>query len=112
MTSLPPNCDDCGACCYLVVQVPEPDDLPADLIAYRDGKAWMRREGGGRCAALDPRTRRCTIYPRRPPDCRNFDRGSPHCLVVREAFFGGLRGNRLIKAYVKGVRHQIDQDNL
>ena len=64
----------------------------------------MRREGGGRCAALEPTTKRCIIYARRPPDCRNFDRGSVHCLVVRRAFFDGLRGKKLIKAYVKGIK--------
>ncbi len=102
--AIPENCENCGACCYLVVEAPAPADLPAELIAYRDGKAWMRREGGGRCAALDPQTRRCVVYPHRPPDCHNFDRGSMHCLVVRRVFFQGLRGKKLIRAYVKGVK--------
>lgn len=100
----PQSCDGCGACCCLIVEVPEPGDIPKHLLAYQQGKTWMRREGGGRCAALDTATRRCTIYAQRPPDCRNFDLGGIHCLVVRQAFFSGLRGNKLIKAYVKGVK--------
>ncbi|MBN1936708.1 MAG: YkgJ family cysteine cluster protein [Anaerolineae bacterium] len=100
----PASCDGCGACCYLVVQVPEPGDIAACLLTHQQGQTWMRREGGGRCAALDPSTHRCTIYAQRPPDCRNFDLGSAHCLIVRQAFFSGLRGSKLIKAYVKGVK--------
>ncbi len=103
----PTSCDGCGACCYLVVQVPDPHDIPEHLLARRQDQVWMRREGGGRCAALDPATRRCTIYVQRPPDCRNFDLGSPHCMIARQAFLSGLRGSKLIKAYVKGVKELL-----
>jgi Fe-S-cluster containining protein len=75
-----PACAGCGSCCHLVVQLtPGIDDIPGWLTVEHDGVACMDQRGNGACVALDPLTRLCTIYERRPKTCRDFARGEALC---------------------------------
>jgi hypothetical protein len=87
------DCQDCGACCraaYHSVEVARRDPAVRAQPAYvvdRGAYLEIRREGD-RCAALsggtaeEPRYR-CAIYDDRPRTCRDFTRGSAHCLTAR-----------------------------
>ena len=71
-----PACAGCGKCCHLVVELaPGLDDVPEELVVEREGVLCMDQQNDGACVALDPETRLCTIYDRRPQVCRQFDRG-------------------------------------
>jgi uncharacterized protein len=96
-------CRDCRArCCSLAVEVriedligmgladPFEADEPARLVARRLQKAGiidhfnarseiftLARRAGDDCIFLDPQSRRCTIYPRRPATCRNHPQVGP-----------------------------------
>jgi len=75
-----PPCAGCGSCCHLVVELtPGIDDVPEELVVEREGVRCMDQRGSGACMALDPFTRLCTIYERRPKTCRDFNRGEPLC---------------------------------
>ena len=96
-------CRNCRAsCCSLPVEV-RIDDLiamgladpfeaaePAKLLARRLQRAGivdhfnhrsevftLARRAGDDCIFLDPKSRRCTIYPRRPATCRNHPQVGP-----------------------------------
>ncbi|MBI3544911.1 MAG: YkgJ family cysteine cluster protein [Deltaproteobacteria bacterium] len=101
-------CDDCWAgCCTLPVEA-RPHDLVrlglvtqdeidwslsdvADQLFKRriiqhydpkEGMFTLEQVGGRDCIYLDPRTRRCTVYEKRPDTCRNFPKIGPrpgHC---------------------------------
>jgi len=76
-----PACAGCGSCCRLVVELlPGVDDVPEELVVEHDGVRCMEQRGNGTCVALDPLTRLCSIYERRPTACRDFTRASPPCL--------------------------------
>nr|MCU0736369.1 YkgJ family cysteine cluster protein [Methylotetracoccus sp.] len=87
------DCAACGACCreaYHAVEVGPREPVvrahPA-LVTPRDGRYRVRRDGE-RCAALiggtTPTERyACAIYHDRPRTCRDFARGSTHCLDAR-----------------------------
>lgn len=77
-----PACAGCGTCCRLVVELAPADDVPEDLVVERDGMRFMDQRGNGACVALDPLTRLCTIYDRRPETCRIFSRGTELCRRV------------------------------
>ena len=82
MPALPddlPACAGCGLCCHLVVELRPGDDVPAELVAVREGVRCLDQHGDGACVALDPATRLCTIYERRPQTCRDFQRGEALC---------------------------------
>lgn len=93
MPALPadlPACAGCGLCCHLVVALRPGDDVPAELVAVREGVRCMDQHGDGACVALDPATRLCTIYERRPQTCRDFARGSGLCReIVLQAVTAG-----------------------
>jgi len=85
---IPASCEGCGACCYgLVVQVVEDDfatfNTPREFVAVVPDPAGgdpvlaMKQDLADhkRCLALDPESRRCTIYEERPATCRTFTRG-------------------------------------
>ena len=75
-----PVCAGCGSCCRLVVELlPGIDDVPEELVVEHDGVRCMEQSGNGTCMALDPFTRLCSIYERRPTACRVFERASPPC---------------------------------
>jgi uncharacterized protein len=96
-------CDNCAAsCCGLPVEVKPPDlvrmglmdefELQEDpkyiarrlmkdhLIEHFHSKTstfTLARLAGGDCIFLDGRSRRCTIYPKRPDTCRNHPQVGP-----------------------------------
>jgi len=102
------DCLTCGACCreaYDTVEVAADDRTlrHQELLAPRHGGYDVRREDG-RCVALSggqrleqrgrpprslplyrPSQERflCSIYEDRPTSCRDFTRGSEHCLSAR-----------------------------
>lgn len=83
--SEPVSCDTCEACCCrLEVILDDELDIPPAFVAE---DAWgglvMHRLEDGWCAALDRRTLRCSIYSRRPQNCRDFEVGSYECLEER-----------------------------
>jgi Fe-S-cluster containining protein len=97
-------CNDCWAgCCTLPVEAKSTDLVRLGLIT-KDEADWLTgeeiakklfklryiqsydsREGmyilaqisGRDCLYLDPQTRRCTVYEKRPDTCRNFPRVGP-----------------------------------
>jgi hypothetical protein len=90
------DCQTCGACCraaYQSVEVAQRDPVikaHPSLIVDRGTYLEVLRSGD-RCAALaggsveNGTTTRyhCTIYDDRPRTCRDFTRGSDHCLTAR-----------------------------
>lgn len=84
-----PACSDCAKCCHYVVALGPGDDVPEDFVVEHDGVRCMDQHGDGGCVALDPVTRLCTIYERRPQICRDLARGGSLC---RRAVLG-RRGN-------------------
>lgn len=77
-----PDCAGCGACCHLVVELRAGDSVPADLVVEHGGARCLDQRSDGACVALDPVTRLCSIYDRRPQTCRDFQRGTPLCLTA------------------------------
>jgi hypothetical protein len=87
------DCQTCGACCreaYDSVEISSREPVNRrhpELVVVLDTHRKLRREGE-RCAALaggrtpaEPYA--CTIYEDRPRTCRDFTRGSGHCLEAR-----------------------------
>jgi len=75
-----PACAGCGSCCHLVVELtPGVDDVPEEFVVEHEGVRCMEQRGDGACVALDPVTRLCTIYERRPSTCRSFMRAEALC---------------------------------
>jgi len=86
----PPLCAGCGCCCHLVVELLDGvDDVPEKFVVTNDGARCMDQRGDGACIALDPASRLCTIYERRPQTCRDFGRGTSLCLKAVGRFLGG-----------------------
>ncbi len=78
-----PACAGCGRCCHQVVALVEGVDLvPETMVVEHDGERCMEQRGDGACVALDPVTKLCTIYDRRPSVCREFGRGGELCMQV------------------------------
>jgi len=77
-----PACAGCGRCCHLVVELRSGDDVPEELVVEHEGVRCLDQRGDGACVALDPATRLCTIYERRPETCRQFERGSGLCRSI------------------------------
>ena len=79
------TCDSCRACCCrLEVMLMGDDDPPARLtVEDRWGGSVMRRLDDGWCVALDRQSFLCTIYPRRPDVCREYQAGDADCLIER-----------------------------
>lgn len=80
------DCTDCGACCTTCA-IP-----PYNLGAILTAPAFIRRmvadaivnaKSGDQCVAYDATSKRCTIYPDRPSDCRDFKVGGDACLAAR-----------------------------
>ena len=87
------DCQTCGACCreaYDAVELAPREEVirrHPDLVVKVDGRNKLRREAA-RCAALlggnsAEEVYSCRIYPDRPRTCRDFTRGSEHCLEAR-----------------------------
>jgi Fe-S-cluster containining protein len=91
------DCVACGRCCHhppRTVHLLESDDVrmgPLLLAEYtvleRRPPGWrFMRNDGERCAALDgsiPGRFPCSVYDKRPDDCRIVEPGSPACLEAR-----------------------------
>lgn len=78
--SVLPPCAGCGACCHLLVELGAGDeDVPEEFVATYGDVRCMDQHGDGACVALDPETRLCMIYDRRPQTCRAFERGGDLC---------------------------------
>jgi Fe-S-cluster containining protein len=92
------DCVSCGRCCHhppRTVHLLASDDerlTPEELarLTVLDAKPPGFRfvvNAGHRCGALDvsePGRYPCSIYPRRPDDCRLVEPGSPCCLEARK----------------------------
>jgi Fe-S-cluster containining protein len=75
-----PACAGCGQCCHLLVELaPLVDDVPEEFVVEHSGVRCMDQHGDGACVALDPVSRLCTIYERRPQVCRDFQRAEALC---------------------------------
>lgn len=75
-----PPCAGCGVCCHLFVELGEGDEhVPEEFVVEHGGIRGMEQSGDGACMALDPETKLCTIYDRRPQTCRTFARGGELC---------------------------------
>ena len=83
------SCATCEACCCrLEVMLMGDDDVALDLTVQDRWGGWvMRRLDDGWCAALDRDTMRCTIYSRRPDNCRVFEMGDSDCQRERQIFY-------------------------
>jgi Fe-S-cluster containining protein len=83
------QCGDCAAvCCRLTVVLMPEDSVPAWLTDTDDrGLETMAKGRDGWCVAVDPDSRRCTIYERRPQLCRKFAMGGPYCRDERSNWF-------------------------
>ena len=82
------RCTQCGNCCtgapgYVWVdddeirRIAEHRGVPLGEVRYQDVKIVgdqmsLREHANGDCVYLDPQTRRCTIYPVRPIQCRTW----------------------------------------
>ena len=79
-----PPCAGCGRCCHLVVELISgvDDDVPVGLVVEHAGTRCMEQLGDGACVALDPITRLCTIYERRPEACRRLKRAESLCRMA------------------------------
>jgi Fe-S-cluster containining protein len=85
-----PLCAGCGSCCHLVVELlAGVDDVPEEFVVVNEGARCMDQRGDGACVALDPASRLCTIYERRPQTCRDFSRGTSLCRKAVGRFLGG-----------------------
>ncbi len=91
------DCVSCGRCCHhepRTVHLLEADEArlrPDELerltvLESRPPHFRFIVNGGERCGALDvavPGQYPCSIYERRPEDCRIVEPGSPCCLEAR-----------------------------
>ena len=91
------DCVACGRCCHhgpQTVHLLEEDDArltPEELVRLtvldpRPPGFRFIVNAGERCGALDVSVAGkfpCSIYPRRPEDCRIVEPGSPCCLEAR-----------------------------
>lgn len=99
---MPSSCDGCGNCCGRCLVVDAEDVRRIERYASRHHVEPIANNVGGHsgreqiCAWLDPKTRRCRIYPARPKVCRCW--GSPHdgrLLGTRPGQPCGLRADML-----------------
>ena len=82
------TCATCRACCCKleVMLLGGDDEVPEALTRQDPWGGWiMHRLEDGWCAALDRRTRLCTIYEQRPFICRDYQAGDYDCLEQRAA---------------------------
>lgn len=90
----PPDCDGCGACCHLHVELYpyEEDRFPwwaLERVGDDDdvpGALFLRRREDLSCIFLDTESKRCTIYEERPHVCRDFERECGLCFWALQKF--------------------------
>jgi len=69
-----------GNCCSSLVGLKAlVEDVPEEFVVEHSGVRCMDQHGDGACVALDPVSRLCTIYERRPQVCRDFQRAEALC---------------------------------
>ena len=85
MTNKPKNCDNCARCCTWEAEVYSEDNVPEDMKELVVENLWMmkRNPKSNACIALDVNTLRCSIYHRRPTQCKEFEVGGKFCLDAR-----------------------------
>src|SRR5688572_15193336 len=92
------SCDGCGACCMQQGHPPHTDDerelLPQELLTpIVDYVSTLTESDVGRpCQWLDLETRACLHYEHRPQICRDFERGSAMCGLLRWRYRVGYEG--------------------
>ena len=93
--NLPVSCATCAACCcQLEVMLMGDDDVPPRYTQRDQWGGWiMARLDDNWCAALDRNTLLCTIYPRRPSICREFQMGADPCIEERQRHENGRAGD-------------------
>ena len=89
----PLDCQACAACCRhaydtVLLSAREPLRRSHPELIERDGGVLRLRRSpdGARCAALggaEEGPYACAVYEERPRTCRDFTRGSAHCLSAR-----------------------------
>ena len=83
------SCDGCGACCMQQGHPPYTDEeltrVPEELKGSLDTylTALDGDDTGRPCLWLDLETRQCRNYDQRPQICRDFERGSSECKLLR-----------------------------
>ncbi|WP_299261344.1 YkgJ family cysteine cluster protein [uncultured Kushneria sp.] len=85
------SCFNCEACCCRLLVMLDDDDLargvPYGLLEEDEwGGVVMRQDEEGWCAAVDRDTMLCSIHPRRPQVCRDFEEGSYQCREERALY--------------------------
>ena len=79
----PDECEGCGGCCHLIVELEEGEQVPGDKTEINeDGERVIQRREDCSCVYLDPTTRLCTIYEQRPQVCQDFNRGCAMCFTA------------------------------
>lgn len=89
-------CRQCAACChlthpYLDVELLPNDDIPPHMTEIRPGGVtgkttrWMKRKNDNSCIALESYSNSylCSIYDKRPTECRNFNSTHPLCQKIQ-----------------------------
>lgn len=81
------TCAACEAiCCRLEVLLLTDTGVPDEYIEKdKWGAMSMARAKNGWCAALDQKSRLCTIYELRPWVCREYQMGGVECVSERNA---------------------------
>ena len=83
------NCD--AVCCRLEVLLITDTGVPDEFIEIdRWGGMTMARANSGWCSALDPDSKLCSIYEKRPWICREFQMGGQDCIAERLEYAQGL----------------------
>lgn len=88
-SSKPKSCKNCGVCCTWEVPIyPEDkDNIPEDMVEIikipEEYKAMRRHRGSNVYIAFDLKTKKCTIYKKKPIACREFEMGGHDCLMAR-----------------------------
>ena len=82
------TCDNCGLCCRGIIGIyPEDEIFKDDALTKPSlpGRYYSREmitTPGNLCIALTDG--RCSIYDKRPMECRAFEMGGPCCLGFRD----------------------------
>jgi Fe-S-cluster containining protein len=85
------DCYGCGKCCYKVIKYldvelfkKDLENIPINLREFRNNAWWMKRKSSNACIALNEKTKLCTIYSKRPKECRDFNQNHPVCNKILE----------------------------
>jgi Fe-S-cluster containining protein len=77
------NCENCGACCELLI-FHASGNIDAAWLAARSGRLSGQAVLFPQvCKFYDVETKKCKIYENRPDSCRLFKVGGLDCLLCR-----------------------------